>query len=92
MTTPTNTTALNLTHRLYHEKETDLSNINHVVDCVDTMSSRAIGILNILSGQFADQLKFKMDDESIYFALQAAIAEIKDIDALVTAHSKNKQA
>jgi len=82
--------AVNFSH-LLHDTDSDLSKIFHVVDTVDTMTSRATSILHLLSGNFADA-NYRQDDETIYYTLMAAINEIKSINAVVNAYAKNLHA
>lgn len=59
-------------------------------DTVDIMAYQATAILNVLSDQFLtneDEGK-RVSDEIIYWAIEAAIKEIKDIKQVVRAYHK----
>ena len=69
-------------HRLDITKVRDLL---AVVDAVGLMTERAKSILYLLSGQFDDDVN-RYSDQIIQGAINAAIAEIDDIDAVIYAH------
>jgi hypothetical protein len=56
-----------------------------LTDTVNTMVNRATSILEILSMQFIDGDQYRSDDTAIFYAIESAIKEIRDIHAVVNA-------
>ena len=67
------------------QNRADLENVHdllEVVDSVSAMTLRAKGILTSLSMQFVD----KPEDQSTFWAIDAAMLELEDIRNLIAAH------
>lgn len=81
MTTPPNPAQplnVDFTHRLVKVEGTEFSKLDFI-DTVDQMVCRATAILDTLSCQFDGDGQDRLSNEVIYWTIEAAIKEIKDI-------------
>lgn len=82
---PANTNAefeqINLSHRLV---DTDMSCTVALVDNVTSATDKAISILSLIAGGIYGNVS--KVEEARYFALDAVIDLLKDVDAIVNAH------
>ena len=72
-----------ISHRLSDHQQiaTPLS----LADSISVLSNQAVSILNILSGHFAGEKDHLLDAE-IFWSLDAAISNIKDINTIAAAY------
>jgi hypothetical protein len=84
----TSSLAVDFSHRLAF---TDCVKSGTLTDSLGLMTSRALGVLNLLSVQFEGDVS-RMSDDLIYCAIDAAIHEIEDIKALSKAYSQAQYA
>lgn len=73
-------------HRFSDFTNPDLSDVAVMVDTVGLMTERAASILHILSSQFSGGEQ--LNDQILHSAVYAAIAEVEDIQAIVSAYGK----
>jgi hypothetical protein len=70
--------------------------INHadlttMSESVNNMSQRALGVLNLLGGQFSGEEVSKVNDEAVFWTLESISKEILDIQRTVELfHESNR--
>ncbi|MGB4497251.1 MAG: hypothetical protein WBI40_01010 [Methylococcaceae bacterium] len=69
------------THR--YASSTVFSKTSNLTDSIELMSSRAIGVLDLLATQFEDESANTLNHNSIYLAIDSVIQEIQDIQAYI---------
>jgi hypothetical protein len=77
-----------LSYRLSY-KHDDITSENDFINTFDTMTNRAISLLEIMAGYMTKTSQSKdewIDTDSMYYSLQTAINEIKDIKAVTSAY------
>ncbi|MEI6706232.1 MAG: hypothetical protein WCK96_03735 [Methylococcales bacterium] len=82
-----------LTHRLSY-KDDDITNENDFINTFDMMTSRAISLLEIMAGYMMKTSESKdkwIDTDAMYYSLQTAINEIKDVQAVTSAYVDSKR-
>jgi hypothetical protein len=84
---------VNFSHRLSNKKA-DMANIIDLVDTVDCMSIRAISVLGVMADHLLDSRSVgsTINKDALYWALQSAIKEIEDLNAVVNAYCENTKA
>jgi hypothetical protein len=78
-TQATNVIRPDFTHR--YASSTVFSQTANLTDSIELMSSRAIGVLDLLATQFEDESATTLCNESIYLAIDSVIQELQDIRA-----------
>lgn len=74
-------------------KDDDITSENDFINTFDTMTTRAIALLVIMAGYMAKTSQSKddyIDANAMYYSLQTAINEIKDIQAVTSAYVEAK--
>ncbi len=68
-----------LSHR--YASSTVFSRTANLTDSIELMSSRAIGVLDLLATQFEDESANTLNNNSIYLAIDSVIQEIRNYSA-----------
>jgi hypothetical protein len=81
---------VNFSHRLTYNAE--IGNTNDLVDTVDSMTARATSVLDVMAAHINDSRNHcsTINTDILYWALQSAINEIKDINAVVNAYADSQ--
>lgn len=81
---------VNFSHRLTYNA--DIGSVTDLVDTVDNMTLRATSILDVMAAHINDSRKHcsTINTDILYWALQSAINEIKDINAVVNAYVESQ--
>jgi 16S rRNA G527 N7-methylase RsmG len=90
--TQTNPTIDVLSYRLCY-KDNDITNDHDFINTFDTMTTRAIALLEVMAGYMAKTSQSKddfIDADAMYYTLQTAINEIKDVKAVTNAYVDSK--
>jgi hypothetical protein len=85
----TNVIRPDFTHR--YASSTVFSQTTNLTDSIDLMSSRAIGVLDLLATQFEDENANTLCNESIYLAIDSVIQELQDIRAYAREFRESQQ-
>ncbi len=91
--TQTNPTIDVLSYRLSY-KHDDITRENDFINTFDTMTSRAISLLEIMADYMTktSQCNDKwIETDAMYYSLQTAINEIKDVKAVTSAYVDSKR-
>ena len=65
----------------------DIHNPGNLTNAVNQSTDRAIGVLQMLAGQFTTVDDCRINDDVMYNVIMAAIREIKDVNSIVNAFS-----
>lgn len=81
---------VNFSHRLTYNA--DIGNTTDLLDTVDSMTSRATSVLDVMAAHINDSRNHcsTINTDILYWALQSAINEIKDINAVVNAYAESQ--
>ena len=60
---------------------------NNLTNAVNQSTDRAIGVLQMLAGQFIGEEDCRLNDGIMYNVIMAAVREIEDVNAIVNAFS-----
>ncbi len=88
-TQATNVIRPDLSHR--YASSTVFSRTANLTDSIELMSSRAIGVLDLLATQFEDESANTLNNNSIYLAIDSVIQEIQDIQAYIREFRESKK-
>ncbi len=91
--TQTNPTIDVLSYRLCY-KDDDITSDTDFTNTFDTMTTRAIGLLEMMAEYMAktDESKDRwINCQAMYYSLQTAINEIKDVKAVTSAYVEAKR-
>ena len=77
---------VNFNHRLTYNA--DIGSVTALVDTVDSMTLRATSILDVMAAHINDSRNHcsTINTDILYWVLQSAINEVKDINAVVNAY------
>lgn len=81
---------VNFSHRLTYNAE--IGNTTDLVDTVDSMTARATSVLDVMAAHINDSRNHcsTINTDILYWALQSAINEVKDINAVVNAYAESQ--
>ena len=91
--TQTNPTIDLLAHRLYIQGD-DITNDNDFINTFDMMTTRATSMLEVMAGYMlktSESTDKWIDHNAMFYSLQSAINEIKDIKAVTSAYVDSKR-
>jgi hypothetical protein len=71
-----------------YASSTVFSQTSNLTDSIDLMSSRAIGVLDLLATQFESEHATTLCNNSIYLAIDSVIQEVQDIRAYLKEYSQ----
>lgn len=81
-----------LAHRL-NTRNDDITDDHDFIDTIDTITLRATGILEVMANLMTESSRNRdsfINQDAMYWTLQSAINEIKDINTIVNFYVKSK--